>query len=87
MQENACLGSFMVSVLMSLSYDFTFQGNCNFETDTCGYKDTSTGLYEWGRASPANNPRVDPNGLGRGPQTDNTKKTNQGMNNSNFSSC
>jgi len=53
-------------------------GNCDFEKSACGYKDISTGLYEWGRASPANNPRVDPLQLGRGPATDNTKKSNQG---------
>ena len=56
-----------------------FTGNCDFEKSACGYKDISTGLYEWGRASPGNNPRVDPLQLGRGPAIDNTKKSNQGM--------
>eukprot|EP00795_Rhopilema_esculentum_P012712 gene12712-3431_t len=53
-------------------------GNCNFEKDSCGYKDSSTGKVMWGRASPALSPVVDPTGQGRGPQTDNTKKTDQG---------
>lgn len=40
--------------------------------------DASVGKYDWGRASPALSPPVDPTGNGRGPSIDNTKKTNQG---------
>ena len=56
----------------------SLSGNCDFEASACGYTDSSTGLYEWGRASPAGSPPVDPSNSGRGPRIDNTKKTNQG---------
>ena len=59
-----------------------FVGNCDFETDTCNYVDASVGKFDWGRASPALSPPVDPTGNGRGPSIDNTKKTNQGRYNS-----
>eukprot|EP00794_Sanderia_malayensis_P017044 gene17044-18759_t len=53
-------------------------GNCDFESGNCGYRDVSTGLYEWSRASPQLSPVVDPSGQGKGPAIDNTKKTGQG---------
>ena len=64
---------------MLSNFNFVFLrqilGPCDFEKDMCGYKDISTGKFEFQRSQPLKD------GMKNGPSVDHTLMTNKGKSN------